>query len=131
MRKNSIMFGLFVSLLGSTLLAQGPAQPGTATPAPAGPPTPAPAPQPPIVLNGLGETVLSPRIRDITELHNSMPHKLVGIGVGILAPLACVGMAWNSDPSHWLLLLGAALALIGLYSEEDLLVKVGQALPIS
>jgi len=28
-----------------------------------------------------GETILSPRIRSVTRLHNSMPHQLVGIGV--------------------------------------------------
>ncbi len=28
-----------------------------------------------------GETVLSPRIRSITRLHNSMPHQLIGIGI--------------------------------------------------
>ncbi len=31
--------------------------------------------------NGLGETVLSPRIRNVTRLHNSMPHMLVGVGL--------------------------------------------------
>ena len=30
---------------------------------------------------GDGETILSPRIRSVTRLHNSMPHQLVGIGV--------------------------------------------------
>ncbi|MBL8753787.1 MAG: flagellar basal body P-ring protein FlgI [Planctomycetes bacterium] len=31
--------------------------------------------------NTQGETVLSPRIRNVTRLHNSMPHQLIGIGV--------------------------------------------------
>jgi flagellar P-ring protein precursor FlgI len=35
----------------------------------------------PIRQNNLGETVLSPRIRNVTRLHNSMPHLLVGIGI--------------------------------------------------
>ncbi|MEO6594064.1 MAG: flagellar basal body P-ring protein FlgI [Planctomycetota bacterium] len=35
----------------------------------------------PVLQNGLGETVLSPRIRNITRLHNSMPHQLIGIGL--------------------------------------------------
>ncbi|MBM3973685.1 MAG: flagellar basal body P-ring protein FlgI [Planctomycetes bacterium] len=30
---------------------------------------------------GEGETILTPRIRSVTRLHNSMPHQLVGIGV--------------------------------------------------
>ncbi|MBM4061284.1 MAG: flagellar basal body P-ring protein FlgI [Planctomycetes bacterium] len=51
-----------------------PAQP----PVQAGPAAPAP---PPVAQNPLGETVLSPRIRNITRLHNSMPHLLVGIGI--------------------------------------------------
>jgi len=37
--------------------------------------------QEPIRQNSLGETVLSPRIRNVTRLHNSMPHQLVGIGI--------------------------------------------------
>lgn len=73
------------ALLATALAAQDPAQnpqpadPGTATPAQQ--PAAAAATVQPIVLNGLGETVLSPRIRNITQLHNSMPHKLVGIGL--------------------------------------------------
>lgn len=38
-------------------------------------------PEQPVRQNGLGETVLSPRIRNVTRLHNSMPHQLVGIGI--------------------------------------------------
>lgn len=36
---------------------------------------------PPIAQNSQGETVLSPRIRNITKLHNTMPHQLVGVGI--------------------------------------------------
>ncbi|MBX3463709.1 MAG: flagellar basal body P-ring protein FlgI [Planctomycetes bacterium] len=35
----------------------------------------------PVQQSALGETVLSPRIRNITRLHNSMPHQLLGIGI--------------------------------------------------
>jgi flagellar P-ring protein precursor FlgI len=35
----------------------------------------------PVQQNGLGETLLSPRIRSVTRLHNSMPHQLIGIGL--------------------------------------------------
>lgn len=62
-------------------VAQDPSAPAQPPVLPTDPPQPM-LPQPPaIVLNGLGETVLSPRIRNITQLHNSMPHKLVGIGI--------------------------------------------------
>lgn len=41
---------------------------------------PQPAPQP-VLQNVAGETVLSPRVRNVTRLHNSMPHLLTGIGI--------------------------------------------------
>lgn len=41
----------------------------------------APLPEAPVRQNGIGETVLSPRIRNVTRLHNSMPHQLIGIGI--------------------------------------------------
>lgn len=74
--------------LGGALAAQDPAP----APAPAVVPPPqpvvlpAPGPGPveqsvPVRQNGLGETVLSPRIRNVTRLHNSMPHQLIGIGI--------------------------------------------------
>lgn len=40
-----------------------------------------PATVAPIAQSTIGETVLSPRIRSITRLHNSMPHQLIGIGI--------------------------------------------------
>ena len=71
--------------LAGSLAGQDPA-PLPATPAPAqGPVSVAPLGQPeqevPVRQNGLGETVLSPRIRNVTRLHNSMPHQLIGIGI--------------------------------------------------
>lgn len=35
----------------------------------------------PVQQTSQGETVLSPRIRNVTRLHNSMPHQLMGIGI--------------------------------------------------
>ncbi len=49
---------------------------------PAGPTPPSTLLQPPPVQQtSFGETVLSPRIRNVTRLHNSMPHQLIGIGI--------------------------------------------------
>jgi flagellar P-ring protein precursor FlgI len=72
--------------LFAALAAFAPATAQDPAAAPQGPATvaagpPGPAVEQPIRLNGLGETVLSPRIRDVTDLHNVMPHKLVGIGL--------------------------------------------------
>lgn len=44
-------------------------------------PPPAVPDVPAVRQNAVGETVLSPRIRTVTQLHNSMPHQLVGIGI--------------------------------------------------
>lgn len=57
------------------VLAQDPTAPSVT------PLQPAPAQTQPVAQNQLGETVLSPRIRTITRLHNTMPHLLVGIGI--------------------------------------------------
>ena len=75
-------------LLHTSLLAQDPTPPAAETgPAPAPAAT---APQEPagngvtvqpVVQTPSGEMVLSPRIRNITRLHNSMPHQLIGIGI--------------------------------------------------
>lgn len=80
-------------MFAAAAVAQAPA---TGRPAPAATPAPAnapvvvsPLPQDPSTMlvpapvqqNGLGETLLSPRIRSVTRLHNSMPHQLIGIGL--------------------------------------------------
>lgn len=84
----SLLLLLLAISLGGVLAAQDPAP--APTPAVVPPPQPvvlpAPGPGPveqsvPMRQNGLGETVLSPRIRNITRLHNSMPHQLIGIGI--------------------------------------------------
>ena len=51
----------------------------------------------------------------------------LGLMAGLLLPLGTLGL--GLDPAVWA--VGAVLALIGLYNEEDLLVRAGQALPIS
>lgn len=77
-------FPLVLSGLCAALCAQEPAPPRTPTPVVT---EPAPTPlvtQGPLAatrVDAMGETVLSPRIRSITRLHNSMPHHLVGIGI--------------------------------------------------
>ena len=56
----------------------------------------------------------------------ALQHKLVGVGAGVVLPALLVLFG----PAA-LLPLAAALALVGLWVEEDLFVKAGQALPIS
>ena len=73
-------------LLHTSLLAQDTTPPAPETgPAPASAATQEPAGNAggvqPVVHTPSGEMVLSPRIRNITRLHNSMPHQLVGIGI--------------------------------------------------
>jgi flagellar P-ring protein precursor FlgI len=50
-------------------------------PLPMLPQDPTPVTVQPVQQNSYGETVLSPRIRTVTRLHNSMPHQLLGIGI--------------------------------------------------
>ena len=57
-------------------------------------------------------------------------HWLVGVGLGIVLPLLLLALP-ESDFDTPLAMVAALCALIGLYSEEDLLVRAGQALPIS
>ena len=76
-----LSIALLLAILGAGTGAQvAPQDPAAGQPValPELPQTPAVQP---VVLNGLGETVLSPRIRNITQVHNTMPHKLVGIGI--------------------------------------------------
>ncbi len=52
-------------------------------------------------------------------------HLLVGLLAGIVVPVALL-IVWPAGS-----MLAAVLALVGLWSEEDVLVRAGQALPIS
>ncbi len=83
---------VLVLVSAAAAIAQGPLPVPLPAPAPA--PSPAASAEPvtvqplpqdeqasPVRQNGIGETVLSPRIRSITRLHNSMPHQLVGLGL--------------------------------------------------
>jgi flagellar P-ring protein precursor FlgI len=77
---------LAVAALAATALAQVPFAPQQSTVAPPTPAAAAPSPADengvqPVRQNQIGETVLSPRIRNVTRLHNSMPHQLIGIGI--------------------------------------------------
>ena len=72
---------LSVLLLAVAAVAQGPL-PAPIVPAPTPPAAQPPEEaQEPVRQNRVGETVLSPRIRNVTRLHNSMPHLLVGVGL--------------------------------------------------
>ena len=64
----------------ATVAPAAPAGPAATTPVTVAPIGQGPATAP-VQQNGLGETLLSPRIRSITRLHNSMPHQLIGIGI--------------------------------------------------
>jgi hypothetical protein len=54
-------------------------------------------------------------------------HWVLGVGLGIVATILL--LLQFMPPLLWA--AGAALALVGLYVEEDILVRAGQALPIS
>ncbi len=144
-------FVLLLACLGSlgTAAAQDPLPP-LVPPEPAvlGPLAPNPAaPIPealqlqPVLQNSLGETVLLPRIRNITRLHNSMPHQLIGIG--IVAGLAKTGSSdrgtrqaiLNLVRQHGLNLtiadvVGGTTALVSLTCTLPPFAKQGQALDV-
>lgn len=98
--------------------------------------TPAPVQQ-----NGLGETLLSPRIRSVTRLHNSMPHQLIGIGLvtglpntgssdrgtrqAILNLVRQLGL--NLTPAD---VVGGTTALVSLTCSLPPFAKVGQPLDV-
>ena len=63
-----------------------------------------------------GETVLSPRIRNITKLANSMPHYLTG--VGLVTGLAGTG---SSDR-------GTRQAIINFIKQHDLNLTIGDVI---
>ncbi|MCA8975837.1 MAG: flagellar basal body P-ring protein FlgI [Planctomycetes bacterium] len=115
----------------ATASAQNQATPGQAATPPAPTATaPLSPPRQAIVLNGLGETVLSPRIRNITQLHNTMPHKLVGIG--IVTGLAATGSSDRGTRQALLNLvrkLGLNLSIADVVGGTTTLVTVTCDLP--
>jgi len=107
------------------LLAAGVAQEPVATQQ--GPPLSA---MEPIAQNRIGEAVLSPRIRNITRLHNSMPHLLVG--VGIVTGLATTGSSDRGTRQTLLNVvrqLGLNLSQVDVVGGSTSLVTVTCALP--
>jgi flagellar P-ring protein precursor FlgI len=95
----------------------------------------------PVQQNGLGETLLSPRIRSVTRLHNSMPHQLIGIGLvtglpntgssdrgtrqAILNVVRQLGL--NLTPAD---VVGGTTALVSLTCSLPPFAKVGQPLDV-
>ena len=63
----------------------------------------------------------------ITKGPFALRHKLYGIGLGVVVPLVLL----TFGASMPVVVIASLCALVGLYSEEDILVRAGQALPIS
>lgn len=97
--------------------------------------------QTPVQQTNLGETTLSPRIRSVTRLHNSMPHQLIGIG--LVTGLSNTGSSdrgtrqaiINFVRQHGLNLniadvVGGTTALVSLTCTLPPFAKVGQALDV-
>jgi len=57
----------------------------------------------------------------------ALQHWVVGVGLGIVVPLVLLAALGSPAAS----ITAACLALVGLLSEEHVLVRAGQALPIS
>ena len=137
---------LLLSSLAGNVLAQQPppavnppaVSPDPAAPAPTAPATPAAVPA---VREADGETVLSPRIRSVTRLHNSMPHQLVG--VGLVTGLAKTGSSDRGTRQAILNLVrqlglnltiadvvGGSTALVSLTCSLPPFARVGQQLDV-
>ena len=130
-------------LLGSLFvlgLATAQTPPATATPLVQDPQALAPG-QIPVQQTALGETTVSPRIRSVTRLHNSMPHQLIGIG--LVTGLSNTGSSdrgtrqaiINFVRQHGLNLgiadvVGGTTALVSLTCTLPPFAKVGQALDV-
>ncbi|MFO1030469.1 MAG: flagellar basal body P-ring protein FlgI [Planctomycetota bacterium] len=95
----------------------------------------------PVQQTALGETTVSPRIRSVTRLHNSMPHQLIGIG--LVTGLSNTGSSdrgtrqaiINFVRQHGLNLgiadvVGGTTALVSLTCTLPPFAKVGQALDV-
>ena len=130
-------------LLGSLFvlgLATAQTPPATATPLVQDPQALAPG-QIPVQQTALGETTVSPRIRSVTRLHNSMPHQLIGIG--LVTGLSNTGSSdrgtrqaiINFVRQHGLNLgiadvVGGTTALVSLTCTLPPFAKVGQPLDV-
>ena len=88
------------------------------------------------ILTQLKELALAPKGREeeflravhlITHGPFAQRHLWLGKVVGILIPVLLIDLGGPG----WMFGLAGALALVGLWSEEDILVRAGQALPIS
>jgi flagellar P-ring protein precursor FlgI len=138
---------LLLTVLATAARAQDPpagpvpAPPPALPPAAAAAPLPQDEPQPPVRQNGIGETVLSPRIRSVTRLHNSMPHLLTG--TGLVTGLANTGSSdrgtrqaiLNFVRQHGLNLtiadvVGGTTALVALTCSLPPFAKAGQPLDV-
>ena len=58
-------------------------------------------------------------------------HWVIGVGLGIAGPVLLLVLGGVFDVHAYTAPMAATLALAGLWVEEDLLVRAGQALPIS
>ena len=58
-------------------------------------------------------------------------HYAFGLGLGVAVPLAVLAAAQLFPMLDRLVFVAAALVLLGLWVEDDVLVRAGQALPIS
>ena len=84
----------------------------------------------------LTEDKMAPKGREkeyhrVTSLITKGPfarrHKLYGIGIGVVLPLVLL----TFGASMPVVVIASLCALVGLYTEEDILVRAGQALQIS
>jgi formate-dependent nitrite reductase membrane component NrfD len=87
----------------------------------------------------LGEITLAPKSEDSKRaIHLLKKGSLSGwfwgiaIGIGALLPLILIlWSAFKVGADHTLITLASILALVGLWTFEDLWVKAGQAVPLS
>ena len=122
---------LTLALLTAALAAQDP-PPAAVPPVPPPPAATAPANDalPPIRENDGGETVLAPRIRSVTRLHNSMPHLLTGYG--LVTGLAKTGSSDRGTRQAILNLvrrLGLNLTIADVVGGSTALVSITGSLP--
>jgi protein-S-isoprenylcysteine O-methyltransferase Ste14 len=66
-------------------------------------------------------------VRLVTHGPYAVRHWFIGVAVGVIVPLLLLTIM--GSPIMWA--VAAALALVGIYEEENILIRAGQALPIS